>query len=96
MEELDEDDTMEAWMLARMRTGLRTAATACNGDEDIIGEMGGPGWRRRGPRLWEEDKMAGVGATRACKFMRWMAARGVAQWGDVTDSRDGTVMPWDR
>ena len=60
--ELSEDNVIEAWLLAKLRTGIRAVVTrATPADADVTGAMGGDGWRSRGPRLWEADDERTVG-----------------------------------
>ena len=89
MDQLGEDKLVEAWLLYRMRAGVRSKLAA--------GELKGTAmeqarWaaseaemRARGPALWE-----GVGAA---LFDRSIAELGVACWRDVTDA-NGQWMSW--
>ena len=94
--ELSEDNVIEAWLLAKLRTGIRAVVTrATPADADVTGAMGGDGWRSRGPRLWEADDERTVGATVACAYERAVAEAGIAQWGDMLDAATGEIVAWD-
>ena len=92
---LDEDNIIEAWILAKMRAGVRAHATVASPtDLDVTGPIGGIEWRARGPRLWETDKMDGIGITYECAYERRLAEAGIAQWADITDPETGQIKEW--
>ena len=59
--------------------------------------MGGRDWRYKGPLMWEDDCLRADGSqhdgspTTRCPFDRTLAALGIAQWADVTDTCTGEV-----
>ena len=86
---LSEDMVIEAWLLAKMRTGLVGLPTGAplrvwepdNGDG-------------KGPMLWEAGGGAEWQDCRPCKYRKRMAEVGMVWWADVTDPHTGGWLSW--
>ena len=95
---LDEDLLVEAWLLAKMRTGvvglatgMEHAASALRAD---VWEPGGEDRERRGPMLWERDEREDWAEVRPCRYRKRMAEVGMVWWSDVTDMHTGKLLTW--
>ena len=77
---LREDDVIEAYLLARVRLGLRGRLT--KGGRQMEGPLSVTRWQRdaeqaraAGPKLWEGSE-GGWGTAKGCQFSRALAAAG--------------------
>ena len=100
MTHLNEDNPIEAWLMAKIRTGIKSVATQCERDKAITSPMNpktGGTWEERGPRLWEDDRMRSGTETKACTFSRQWAEHGIVQWADMigTDTRK-LITKWEQ
>ena len=90
---LDPSMIIEAWLLAKMRTGivgLETGAQLEGGPLAREAWRAPVGWARivRGPLLWERDERTGWEGD-GCRYSRRLAALGMTYWADVTDMQTG-------
>ena len=92
--ELSDEVVMEAYMKARLRSGVKAKA-AGRWAETATGPMRPEAWAtggeearrsRRGPLLYERTT---EGDPEPCTFARRMAAHGIAEWADVTNAATG-------
>ena len=86
---LSEDMMVEAWLLAKMRTGLVGLPTGV--PLRVWRPDGGDG---KGPMLWEAGGGTGWQGSVPCRYRKRMAEVGMVWWADVTDPRTGGWLSW--
>ena len=80
---------VEAWLLAKMRTGLVGLPTGV--PLRVWRPDGGDG---KGPMLWEAGGGTGWQGSVPCRYRKRMAEVGMVWWADVTDPRTGGWLSW--
>ena len=92
-ESLDPHMSIEAWLLAKARTGLMGMETGAGLAEGPLArrtweELTGRDRRAQGPLLWEGDGREGWEGE-GCVFSKRLAALGMTYWSDMTDLHTG-------
>ena len=100
---LDENNLIEAWLLAKRRTRMRAVRTATPEHEQMIAKLARDDtWAdgyASGPMLWESGGLWGRDGrlgrpSVAHPHARRLAAAGIVHWADVTDGTTGELLQW--